>query len=72
MTSGANAVWAQVADAAFSHVVLSQELPGTSGLWTQPTLTFTYTHAGADVLRITPNAVGAFWLDEFSLRETAP
>jgi hypothetical protein len=71
-TSGANSVWAQVGDAALNHIVLSQELPGTSGVWTQRTLTFTYTNARADLLRFSSNAAGSFWLDEVSVTEAAP
>jgi hypothetical protein len=68
-TSGANAIWAQITDAPVSQVVLSQALPGTNGVWKQQTLTFTYTNVLADQLRISSNAVGSFWLDEFVLRE---
>jgi hypothetical protein len=71
-TSGANSVWVQITDAPMNHVVLSQALPATSGVWRQQTLSFTYTDGLADELRVISNAVGSFWLDEFSLRETVP
>jgi hypothetical protein len=70
-TSGAaNAIWAQITDASMNQIALSQALPGTNGLWKQQTLTFTYTNGLANRLRISSNAVGSFWLDEFNLRET--
>jgi hypothetical protein len=68
-TSGANGMWAQISDPIASHVVLSEELPGTNGTWTQRTLTFTYTDGAANLLRINSNGVGSIWLDAFSLRE---
>jgi Big-like domain-containing protein len=71
-TSGVNTVWAQVSDSTVSNLVLSEELPGTNRVWTQRTLTFTYTNARADLLRMASDAVGSIWLDGFSLRETAP
>jgi hypothetical protein len=71
-TGGANAVWAQIGDAAFNNVVLFKELAGTNGVWTQRTFTFTYTNARADLVRFISNAVGTFWVDELSVRETAP
>jgi hypothetical protein len=71
-TSGANAVWAQLGNAALDQVVLSAQLPGTSGVWTQRTLTFTYTNGRADLLRFSSNAIGSFWLDEVSVTEVAP
>jgi hypothetical protein len=69
-TSGADSIWAQITNGPQTHTVLSQELPGTDGLWKQQTLTFTYTNGLADLLRIYSNAVGSFGLDEVSLQET--